>query len=123
MIKDIKLKRTGHNTYDWTFNGLDLTTITGRYQLVQSVKHAVLLRPDELIQSCYEGKGCHVHDKVYTSNHHLELEEKAALVEETVKEIKGVHTAQCDLSYTDYETHINLTLVTDDMQVVKVNEI
>ena len=63
-MKDILLKRTSRSTYDWDFMFDDVKVCNGNKQLIQAVKHAVLLRPDELAPEIYNGKGCKVHDFV-----------------------------------------------------------
>ena len=125
MMKDIQLKTNGYGKYDWSFNGLDVNTITGRRQLIQSVKHAVLLRHGELVQSLYNDKGSHVHEYIYTDNHPNDLAQKEAAVEEACKSVYNISTAQCtilDLE-DEYADRIQIELITDQLEVVTINEV
>lgn len=123
MMKDIQLVKSGANTYDWSFNGVDVNTVAGNLQLVQAVKHAVLLKPNELIQDVYKGKGCRIHNYILSGNDPDTLELKSATVEEAVKEVHNVSDAQCSITCTDYDDSIQLSVITDQMQVVTVDEI
>ena len=123
MMKDIQLVKSGANTYDWSFNGVDVNTVAGNLQLVQAVKHAVLLKPNELIQDVYKGKGCRIHNYILSGNDPDTLELKSATVEEAVKEVHNVSDAQCSITSTDYDNQIQLSVITDQMQVVTVDEI
>ena len=111
-------------TWDWSFGLNDVNVVRGNMQLINAVKHAVLLHPNELIQDAYIGKGCTIHDYIYTGNTEAERELEAGAVETTAKSVDGVYDAQCTIASTDeYEASIQLKLITEDMEEVTVDGI
>ena len=124
MKMDILLRQSGASTWDWTFDGHDVVTVQGTAQLVQRCKHAVLLRPDELVQSIYNGCGCHIHDYALRENHEYIDGEKESAVEQTIRGLNGVSEAQCTLEQTgQFDNKIQVTIITDDMEVVTIDEL
>lgn len=123
-MKDILLKRTSQSTYDWDFMFDDVKICNGNKQLIQAVKHAVLLRPDELAPEIYNGKGCKVHDLVKQTETLQRREEMNEVVEHTAKQVHGVDTAVADISQTDqYSTGINITIINNNKEVITIHEL
>jgi hypothetical protein len=123
-MKDILLKRTSIGTYDWDFMFDDVRICNGNKQLIQAVKHAVLLRPDELAPEIYEGKGCPVHDLIKQPETETRREEMRETVEHTVQKVHGVSTVQAHITEVpEYSTGVQLTLINDNKEVITIHEI
>ena len=124
-MNDIRLMKTGlEEKYDWVFNHEDLETIRGKQQLVNAVRHAVLLRPDELIQEAYQTKGCTAHNHIYAANSTSGQSQVCGEVETAAKSVNGVYNARAVVAEGDlYDARIQLTILTDDMEEVTIDEI
>lgn len=123
-MKDILLRRSSANTYDWAFDGVDVETVTGDMQLIQACKHAVLLRPGELEQEVYKDKGCTIYDYLLRENHEYIAEEKEAAIEESIMGVHNVRNVQCTLTEVDqFANKINVDVMTEDFKVVTIDEI
>ncbi len=124
-MNDIRLRSTViPDKYDWSFNWNDVDVVRGNMQLVNAVKHAVLLRPNELIQEAYQDKGCQAHNYIYHGNSENERTLEAGAIETSAKSVKGVYTAKCTITENEeYESNIQLKLLTDDMEELEVNEL
>lgn len=124
-MNDIRLRETTQQgKYDWSFGWNDLDVVRGNMQLVNAVRHAVLLKPDELSQEVYTDKGCEAHDYVYRGNSSVEREQEEQIIENTAKEVSGVYDARCTLpDHDDYENNIELTLITEQYEEVEIDGI
>lgn len=123
-MKDILLKRTSTSTYDWDFMFDDVKICNGNKQLIQAVKHAVLLRPDELAPEIYNGKGCKVHDLVKQTETLSRREQMAEEIQYTARQVHGVNTAVANISQVDqYSTGINITIINNNKEVITIHEL
>lgn len=124
-MNDIRLIHTTEpHKWDWAFGWNDVDVVRGDLQLVNAVKHAVLLRRGELLQEVYSTKGCTVADHVYRANSDVEREEEAQSIEIAATSVNGVYSAECTLhDGEEYESNIELHLLTDTMEEVIIREI
>ena len=123
-MQDIELNKTDDNTYDWTFNATDLQTVQGNRQLHTACIHAVLLKPNELLQEIYNDKGCTAHDMIRASATYT----NKVFIEESIitscKDLYGVYDATCTVEL-DSENGIGiteLTLITSQGEEVLIND-
>lgn len=124
-MNDIRLIKTGlEEKYDWVFNHEDVETIRGKSQLVNAVRHAVLLMPGELIQEAYQNKGCTAHDHIYSANTVSGQTQVCGEVETAARGVDGVYNAHATVADSDiYDARIQLTILTEDMTEVTIDEL
>lgn len=125
-MNDIRLikQNTPDEKYDWSFEFNDLDIVRGKMQLVNAVRHAVLLRPGELVQDPYQLHGCMAHDYILLGNTTNGQVQVCNHIEACAKEVQGVYNATARVAeYTDEDFKVTLTLITDEMEEVTLNEI
>ncbi len=124
-MNDIQLRETTKGgKYDWNFGWNDVDTVRGTMQLVNAVRHAILLRRGELSQDLYTDKGCEAHEYIYKGNSTEEQEQEAKIIENTVESVSGVYDATCKLTTnTELETNIELNIITEEYEEVNINGI
>lgn len=123
-MNDIQLRETTKGgKYDWNFGWNDVDTVRGTMQLVNAVRHAILLHPDELSQELYQGRGCQAHEYIYHGNSAAELEQEAQIIENTAKSVTGIYDATCTLEDSVTETNLELRLITSDYDEVTLDGI
>ena len=125
-MNDIRLIKQNDvdEKYDWSFDFNDLAVCRGRMQLVNAVRHAVLLRPGELIQDSYTLKGCMAHDYVLLGNTTNGQVQVCNHIETSAKSVEGVYNATARVvTSTDEDYKVQLTLITDEMEEVPLDEI
>lgn len=120
-MKDIKLKHTPvSGEYDWDFGWNDLEVVRGINQLINAVRHAVLLHEGELIQEMYQGKGCNAYEYNYIGNTTQKQMNVCSQIENAAKSVDGVYDAKATVlsDVDDMESQIQLELLTSDMEEV-----
>ena len=125
-MNDIRLikQNTPDEKYDWSFEFNDLDIVRGKMQLINAVRHAVLLRPGELVQDPYQLHGCPAHDYILLGNTTNGQIQVCNHIEASAKEVQGVYNATARVAEsTDEDFKVTLTLITDDMEEVTLNEI
>lgn len=106
-MNDIQLKRSSNNTYDWEFRNGDLVEVIGDASLISAIRHALLLKSNELEQVAYNGQGNKLTD--IKSNDVTSAQEIAEeTFEETLRAITGIQDAIVTLKIRDDAT-INIT--------------
>lgn len=63
-MNDIFLTPTDPAHYDWSFKNRQIENVQGAQQIISAVRHAILLRKNELTQFLYAGQGNNLYDFV-----------------------------------------------------------
>lgn len=108
-MNDIQLKRSSNNKYDWEFRNGDLVDVTGDASLVSAIRHALLLKSNELEQVAYTGQGNKLTDIIKSNDVASAEEIVKETFEETLRAINGIQDATVTLIIRDDAT-INITL-------------
>ena len=125
-MNDIRLNKINgfEEKYDWNFGFNDLDVCRGNSQLVNAVRHAVLLRPGELLQESYQGRGCEAHTHALKANTPTGEQLVLRSIEASAKEVDGIYSAQASvIEKDDKTTRIQLDLMTTEMEEVTIYEI
>lgn len=124
-MNDIYLRHTSdREKWDWDFGLDDVNVVHGKYQTLNAVKHAILLRRGELTQAIYHERGSTVHDYAKMANNELQHDLVQAAIESTAKEVDGV--AEAMVKVTDshpYQNQATLHLITDEMEEITLKEV
>ena len=107
-MNDIQLTGDG-NKFDWTFTETDLVDVKGDASLVSAIRHALLLKNNELAQSLYMGQGNKITDLVKNADVYSAEEIVKETLEENIRKIRGVQDAKVELTINSDST-INVTL-------------
>lgn len=122
-MQDIELTKTSDNTYDWTLNGTDLQTVIGDLQLHGATTHAVLLRPEELIQRNYLEKGCQAHRMIRATGSSTNITFIEQSIVDVCTDIDGVYDARCTVELGEDGLAITeLVLIKDTGEEVLLND-
>lgn len=118
---DIKLVHSGNGHYDWNITVTGVETVTGADAVISKVKHALLLRENELKQELYENKGCNTSNlfKLKLTNETLDFINeyiKQVLIE--LPEIKEANVESESNSPGIVDTTLNLILDTGEEVVI-----
>ena len=107
-MNDIQLTGDG-NKFDWTFTETDLVDVKGDASLVSAIRHALLLKNNELAQSLYMGQGNKITNLVKNADVYSAEEIVKETLEENIRKIRGVQDAKVELTINSDST-INVTL-------------
>lgn len=108
-MNDIQLKKSSNNTYDWEFRNGDLVDVVGDARLVSAIRHALLLKSNELEQVAYTGQGNKLTDIIKSNDVNSAEEIVKETFEQTLRAITGIQDATVTLIIRDDAT-INITL-------------
>jgi hypothetical protein len=124
-MNDINLKHTSDNRkWDWDFNYTDLNVVHGKYQRLNAVKHAILLKNGELRQAIYTDKGSNIHDYTKMPNEELQHDLVRAALESTAEQVQGIYDAMVAVEEQHpYENHASLHLITEEMEEITLTEV
>lgn len=126
-MNDIQLLKTGmgiEEKYDWSFNHNDINIIRGNRQLVNAVRHAILLRQGELAQEIYQNKGCNAYEYKYDGNTRSGQIQLCGEIESAAKSVHGVYNATATVVEDGVaDTRIQVDIITTSMEEVTVDGI
>ena len=108
-MNDIQLKKSSNNTYDWELRNGDIVDVGGDARLVSAIRHALLLKSNELEQVAYTGQGNKLTDIIKSNDVNSAEEIVKETFEETLRAITGIQDATVTLIIRDDAT-INIIL-------------
>ena len=112
-MNDIELVNMGNGFFDWKFDDRGVCNVIGESQLRSMVIHAIMLRPSELEQYPYEGKGSSVYSQVNNLGNENTQNLLVENVISTVTSIPGIVDARVTLGDTP-GVITEIVLVRDD---------
>ena len=123
-MNDIELTRATDNTYDWRLDGIDVCTVNGDNGLRNSIIHILQLRPYELEQYPYIGKGAQVYDLLGAKP----SGQMKAMIQETISNSINelVEVNSCEVEVEQEEGHYTITRIlvrTTDGREVEIHGI
>ena len=123
MVNDIELIPTKNGCYDWNFGVNDLSVVSGNATIRNAVIHTVLLKPYELSNSTYANLGNLAYEYVKEApTPHVKT-----LITEHIRnacmEISGVEDAIVEVTLTDIEAIVNITIIKENGEEVDINGI
>lgn len=116
-MNDIQLTKYG-DYWDWKFDSRGVVNVKGVQQIINAVKHAVMLREGELEPEIYLNKGLPEVVMQNTSQNGQKF--VIDTINNEVQKIEGIQSATTEITRVGLQTKIKITIITNEGLMVTV---